>query len=151
MKKLKMWLTLLIIEASENKVKKKHNSLYYFLKFGIVTPTTRLQGGSLLSYRNDNGPPLQRSPSTSIHMKQFAENLSIDSEELHVLFSVVFTTKGRKLFVCIKRNDKNHFFDMTKNVDGKWIVENSAANWIKGLESRLSDAISKNLDAKEES
>lgn len=150
MKKLKMWLSLLIIEASENKVKKKHNSLYYFLKFG-VTPATRLQGGSLLSYRNDNGLPLRRNPSTSIHMKQFAENLSIDSEKMHVLFSLVFTTKGHKLFVCIKRNDKNHFFDMTKNDNGKWIVENSAADWIKELESKLSEAISKNLDGKEES
>jgi len=150
MKRLKMWLTLLMIEASENKVKKKYNGLYYFFKFE-VTSATRLQGGSLLGYQNGNGLPLQRSPSTSIHMKQFDENLSLDSEKLHVSFSLVFTTKGHKLFVCIKRDDKNHFFDMTKNDNGKWIVENSAANWIKGLESKLSDAIHKNLDRKEES
>ena len=149
MKRLKMWLTLLMVDASENKVK-KYNGLYYFFKFG-VTSATRLQGGSSHDYQNGNGLPLQRSPSTSIHMKQFAENLSLDSEKLHVSFSLVFTTKGHKLFVCIKRDDKNHFFDMTKNDNGKWTVENSAANWIKGLESKLSDAIRKNLDGKEES
>jgi len=150
MKRLKVWLTLLMIEASESKVKNKYNGLYYFFKLG-VTSAARLQAGSLLGYQKRNGLPLQRSPSTSIHMKQFDENLSLGSEKLHVSFSLVFTTKGHKLFVCIKRDDKNHFFDMTKNDNGKWIVENSAANWIKGLESKLSDAIHKNLDRREES
>jgi hypothetical protein len=81
-------------------------------------------------------------------MIEFTDAIQLDDATLPVSFSLIFTAKGIKFFVAIEKDGKNHFFDMTRKTHDQWVIENPTAEWMKNLESKLSDSIVKNVDGK---
>jgi len=79
---------------------------------------------------------------------EFTDAIQLNGTTLPVSFTLIFTAKGSKFFVAIEKDGKNHFFDMTRNTPHQWVIENPTAEWLKNLESKLSDAIVKNVDGK---
>jgi hypothetical protein len=81
-------------------------------------------------------------------MIEFTDAIQLNGTTLPVSFTLVFTTKGTRFFVAVEKDGKNHFFDMTRKTPDQWIIENPTAEWMRNLESKLSEAIVKNVDGR---
>jgi hypothetical protein len=78
-------------------------------------------------------------------MKPFHESTDLDGETLDFTFYHINTIKGGKFFVTVTRSRQAYIFDMIEKDSGKWLIGQPAPFWVKPLEEKLADVISRNI------
>jgi hypothetical protein len=78
-------------------------------------------------------------------MKPFNGSTDLDGETLDFTFYHIHTIKGEKFFVTVTRSSQAYIFDMMEKDSGKWLIGKPAPLWVKPLEERLADIISRNI------
>jgi len=78
-------------------------------------------------------------------MKPFNASADLDGETLDFTFYYTPTVKGEKFFVTVTRNWQAYVFDMMEKDSGKWLIGQPAPVWVKPLEEKLGDLITRNI------
>ena len=78
-------------------------------------------------------------------MKPFNESTDLDGETLDFTFYHIRTVKGEKFFVTVTRSTQAYIFDMMEKDSGKWSIGQPAPLWVKPLEKKLANIISRNI------
>jgi hypothetical protein len=76
--------------------------------------------------------------------KQFKITLNAEGKLLLFTFTFLSTPRGDKYFVTVTKDYQAFWFDMIKNVEGKWSIVDPAPPWLKRLEHELSEKIIQN-------
>ena len=78
-------------------------------------------------------------------MKPFNGSTDLDGENLEFTFYLTHTIKGEKFFVTVTRYSTAYVFDMMEKDSGKWLIGQPAPVWVKPLEEKLGDLITRNI------
>jgi hypothetical protein len=78
-------------------------------------------------------------------MKPFNASTDLDGETLDFTFYYMHTIKGERFFVTVTRCRQAYVFDMMEKDAGRWLISQPAPLWVKPLEKKLADLISRNI------
>jgi hypothetical protein len=80
-------------------------------------------------------------------MKPFNGSTDLDGETLDFTFYHMHTVKGEKFFVTVSRCRQAYVFDMMEKDAGQWLIGQPSPLWVKQLETKLADIISRNIQS----
>ena len=77
-------------------------------------------------------------------MPRFTSLVKVNEETLYFSFLRIYTAKGQKFFVSVCKDRRYSGFDMIKDEEGDWRIDEPAPAWAREIENQLSKTIDKN-------